>query len=86
MTIELANRLPSPMFASRRPRWVAMVLAIVVATSLTAQATGYTASVDAMPVEDPFAVFDMFVTIDARTLPKTVAGARDAYEDTAGTR
>ncbi len=33
MTTELANRLPSPMFASRRPRWVAMVLAIVVATT-----------------------------------------------------
>ena len=33
MTIELANRLPSPMFASRRPRWVAMVLAFVVATT-----------------------------------------------------
>lgn len=31
MTTELANRLPSPMFASRRPRWVAMVLSIVVA-------------------------------------------------------
>ena len=33
MTTELANRLPSPMFAGRRPRWVAMVLAFVVATT-----------------------------------------------------
>ena len=33
MTTELANRLPSPMFASVRPRWAAMVLAIVVATT-----------------------------------------------------
>lgn len=33
MTTELANRLPSPTFTSRRRRWVAMVLAIVVATS-----------------------------------------------------
>ena len=33
MTTELANRLPSPTFTSRRRRWVAMVLAILVATS-----------------------------------------------------
>lgn len=33
MTTELANRLPSPMFAGPRLRWVAMVLTIVVATT-----------------------------------------------------
>ncbi len=33
MTTELANRLASLMFAGRRPRWAAMVLAIVVATT-----------------------------------------------------
>ncbi|MCB1479984.1 MAG: murein L,D-transpeptidase [Rhodobiaceae bacterium] len=57
-----------------------------VATATSSAVTGYTSSVDAVPVEDPFAVFDLFVTVDARTLPKTAVGARRSYEDPAGTR
>ncbi|MCC0016668.1 MAG: transcriptional regulator [Rhodobiaceae bacterium] len=82
----LMSRIPAFRLPGLGGRQQPAPAASPVATSLTAQATGYTASVDAMPVEDPFAVFDMFVTIDARTLPKAVAGARGSYEDAAGTR
>lgn len=45
--------------------------------------TGYTASVDSVGITDPFAVFDMFVTVDTRTMPKVIAGGRQPFENPA---
>lgn len=76
----LMSRIPAlriPGFGNRR--------ASPVATTTQSAVTSYTGSVPAGAAIDPFAVFDMFVTVDARTLPKTLRASR-GDEDAAGTR
>ena len=78
----LMSRIPTfriPGFGRRQGQQASPVAT----TTASAAVTGYTGSINTAQAEDPFAVFDLFVTVDARTLPKTAAEARRSYEDPA---